>query len=68
MLMPTSHFFVRGYTQATRDQRTGTGGERRVGGDAADALEVHRRERAAGLNPYQPNQRITAPSAARVML
>ena len=51
MLMPTSHFLDRGYTQITADQRTGTGRERRVGGDAADALEVHRRERAAGVEP-----------------
>ena len=44
-----------------RGQARRARGERRVGGDATDALEVHRRERAAGIEavPAEPEDQAT---------
>ena len=68
MLMPTSHFLDRGYTQATPTSAPA---------QAASVVLVAMRPMPSksmaesvlpGLNPYQPNQRMTPPRAARVML
>src|SRR4051794_20789066 len=68
MLIPTSHFLDLGYTQATAISAPV---------HAASVVLVATRPIPSksmadnvlpGLNPYQPNHRMTAPRAARVML
>ena len=68
MLMPTSHFLDRGNTHMTATSAPA---------QAANVVLVATRPMPSksiaesvlpGLKPYQPNQRITAPSEASVML
>jgi hypothetical protein len=68
MLRPTSNFFDRGYAHATAT---------RAPAHAASVVLVAMRPMPSksmaesvlpGLKPYHPNQRITPPRAARVML
>ena len=67
MVMPMSHFFTRGYTMAIAV---------RPAAAAANVVFVATRPMPAesiadsvlpGLNPYQPNHRMTPPIAATVM-